>query len=136
MTKTVLTVDDSPSVRRMIAMTLEEAGYRVIEAVDGNDGLAKATSNAVDAIITDQNMPGLDGLGFIRALRQTPSGKGVPIVVLSTDSQDDLKTQAREAGALGWMLGPIGLMVATGASAAVLLRREFTSQSRDVMLRR
>lgn len=106
MTKTVLTVDDSPSVRRMIAMTLEEAGYRVIEAVDGNDGLAKATSTPVDAIITDQNMPGLDGLGFIRALRQTPSGKGVPIVVLSTDSQDDLKAQAREAGALGWMVKP------------------------------
>lgn len=106
MTKTVLTVDDSPSVRRMIAMTLEEAGYRVIEAVDGNDGLEKATTNAVDAIITDQNMPGLDGLGFIRAIRKTPTGKGVPIVVLSTDSQDDLKAQAREAGALGWMVKP------------------------------
>jgi two-component system, chemotaxis family, chemotaxis protein CheY len=106
MTKTVLTVDDSPSVRRMIAMTLEEAGYRVIEAVDGNDGLEKATTNSVDAIITDQNMPGLDGLGFIRALRKTPNGKGVPIVVLSTDSQEDLKAQAREAGALGWMVKP------------------------------
>ena len=106
MPKTVLTVDDSPSIRRMVAMTLEEAGYAVIEAVDGKDGLDKALSNPVDAIITDQNMPNLDGLGMIRALRQHPQGKGVPIVVLSTDSEEGLKTQAREAGALGWMVKP------------------------------
>lgn len=106
MAKTVLTVDDSPSIRRMIAMTLEEAGYAVIEAVDGRDGLDKALSQPVDAIITDQNMPNLDGLGFIRALRQHPQGKGVPVVVLSTDSAEDLKAQAREAGALGWMVKP------------------------------
>lgn len=106
MPKTVLTVDDSPSIRRMIAMTLEEAGYAVIEAVDGRDGLDKALSQPVDAIITDQNMPNLDGLGFIRALRQHPQGKGVPVVVLSTDSAEDLKAQAREAGALGWMVKP------------------------------
>ena len=106
MTKTVLTVDDSPSIRRMIAMTLEEAGYAVIEAVDGQDGLAKALSQPVDAIITDQNMPNLDGIGMIRALRQHPNGQGIPIVVLSTDSEDSLKQQAREAGALGWMVKP------------------------------
>lgn len=106
MTKTVLTVDDSPSVRRMIAMTLQEAGYDVIEAVDGRDGLEKALSQPVDAIITDQNMPNLDGLGFIRELRQHAAGKGVPIIVLSTDSEEGLKAQAREAGALGWMVKP------------------------------
>ncbi|AWB49369.1 two-component system response regulator [Gemmobacter aquarius] len=106
MSKTILTVDDSPSIRRMIAMTLQEAGYSVIEAVDGKDGLEKATSQAIDAIITDQNMPNLDGLGMIRALRQHPMGRGVPIVVLSTDGQEDLKAQAREAGALGWMMKP------------------------------
>lgn len=106
MTKTILTVDDSPSIRRMIAMTLQEAGYRVVEAVDGQDGLEKATSAPVDAIITDQNMPNLDGLGFIRALRQHPMGRGVPIIVLSTDGEEGLKAQAREAGALGWMLKP------------------------------
>lgn len=106
MTKTILTVDDSPSIRRMIAMTLQEAGYRVIEAVDGRDGLEKATTMQVDAIITDQNMPNLDGLGFIRALRLHPMGRGVPVVVLSTDGEEGLKAQAREAGALGWMLKP------------------------------
>jgi two-component system, chemotaxis family, chemotaxis protein CheY len=106
MPKTILTVDDSPSVRRMLAMTLQEAGYAVVEAVDGQDGLSKALAQPFDAIITDQNMPNLDGLGFIRAFRQHPQGKGVPIVVLSTDSEDGLKAQAREAGALGWMVKP------------------------------
>ena len=106
MTKTILTVDDSPSIRRMIAMTLQEAGYAVIEAVDGQDGLEKATARQMDAIITDQNMPNLDGLGFIRALRRHPNGQGVPIIVLSTESEDNLKQQAREAGALGWMVKP------------------------------
>lgn len=106
MTKTVLTVDDSPSIRRMIALTLTEAGYRVIEATDGQDGLAKATSEHVDAIITDQNMPGMDGLGMIRALRMHPIGRGVPVIVLSTESQDSLRDQARAAGALGWMVKP------------------------------
>ncbi len=106
MPKTVLTVDDSPSIRRMIAMTLEEAGYAVVEAVDGQGGWTRALSQPVDASITDQNMPNLDGLGFIRALRQHPQGKGVPVVVLSTDSAEELKAQAREAGALGWMVKP------------------------------
>ncbi len=106
MSKTILTIDDSPSVRRMLSMTLQEAGYAVVEAVDGQDGLSKALVQRFDAIITDQNMPNLDGLGFIRAFRQLPQGKGVPIVVLSTDSEEGLKAQAREAGALGWMVKP------------------------------
>lgn len=106
MSKVILTVDDSPSIRKMIVVTLEEAGFTVVEAVDGRDGLAKATSQKFDAIITDQNMPNLDGLGFIRELRSHPQGKGVPIVVLSTDSEEGLKEQARAAGALGWMVKP------------------------------
>lgn len=106
MTKTILTVDDSPSVRRMIAMTLRDAGYTVIEASDGQEGLEVATSTRCDAIIVDQNMPRLSGIGMIRSLRQHPNGQGIPIVVLSTDSTDSLKQQAREAGALGWMVKP------------------------------
>ena len=106
MTKTILTVDDSPSIRRMIAMTLREAGYNVLEAIDGEDGFGVATTSRVDAIITDQNMPKMDGITMIRALRQHPNGRGVPIVVLSTDSADNLKEQARAAGALGWMVKP------------------------------
>jgi two-component system chemotaxis response regulator CheY len=106
MTKTVLAVDDSPSIRRMIAMTLGDVGIAVDEAVDGLDGLERARARRYDAIITDQNMPNLDGLGFIRALRDTPMGQGVPVIVLSTDDTDALKAQARAAGALGWMVKP------------------------------
>lgn len=106
MAKTVLTVDDSPTIRRMVAMTLGEAGYAVLEAVDGLDGLQKATTQVVDGIITDQNMPNMDGISFIRALRQHPSGKGVPIIVLSTESSEGLKQTAREVGATGWMVKP------------------------------
>ena len=106
MSKTVLTVDDSPSIRRMIAMTLRDAGYDVLEASDGQEGLELATKSRVDAIITHQNMPNMDGITMIRSLRQHPNGQGIPIVVLSTDSADTLKDQARAAGALGWMVKP------------------------------
>lgn len=106
MAKTILAVDDSPSVRCMVAMTLREAGYDVIEACDGRDALEKALSNTVDAILTDQNMPNMDGLSFIREFRKSPVSNGTPIVFLSTDSANDLKLQAREAGAMGWMVKP------------------------------
>ncbi len=90
MSKTILAVDDSPSVRQMVRLTLMGAGYTVVEAVDGQDALEKAGSQRFDAILTDQNMPRLDGIGFIRKLRTLPEGKGVPIVFLSTESQDTL----------------------------------------------
>ncbi|MFN3512343.1 MAG: response regulator [Phenylobacterium sp.] len=106
MTKTILTVDDSASVRQMVRMTLSGAGYRVLEAVDGAEGLAKATSETVDAVITDLNMPNMNGLDFIRSFRRHPSSTGVPIVLLTTESDDELKRQAREAGAIGWMVKP------------------------------
>lgn len=106
MSKTILAVDDSPSVRQMVRLTLIGAGYTVVEAVDGQDALEKATAQRFDAILTDQNMPRLDGIGFIRQFRTRPEGKGVPIVFLSTESQDTLKAQAKEAGAIGWMIKP------------------------------
>ena len=99
--KTVLAVDDSPSIRQMVGLTLRGAGYNVIEAVDGRDALEK-----IDAVLTDQNMPNLDGLGFIRAFRAHPSSQGIPVVFLSTDSADALKQEARSVGALGWMVKP------------------------------
>ena len=106
MSKTILTVDDSPSVRRMVAMTLRGAGFDVVEACDGKEALGQATAQRFDAIITDQNMPNMDGLGFIRAFRATPASQGVPIVFLSTESEAGLKAQARDAGALGWIIKP------------------------------
>lgn len=106
MSKTVLTVDDSASVRQMVSITLASAGYRVIEAVDGADGYAKATSNTIDAVLTDLNMPEMNGIEFIRKYRADPSSRGVPIVFLTTESDDELKRQAKEAGATGWIVKP------------------------------
>lgn len=106
MSKTILTIDDSASVRQMVSITLAAAGYQVLEAVDGADGYAKATSNAVDAILTDLNMPNMNGLDFIRKFRAHPAGQGVPIVFLTTESDDEMKGQARAAGATGWIVKP------------------------------
>ena len=106
MTKTILAIDDSASIRQMVSMTLGSAGYKVIEAADGADGYSKATTHTVDAVITDLNMPSLNGIEFIRKVRQHASSKGVPIILLTTESSDDMKRQAKEAGATGWMVKP------------------------------
>jgi two-component system chemotaxis response regulator CheY len=106
MTKTVLTIDDSASIRQMVAMTLSSAGLSVLEAVNGADGYTKATSNTVHAVITDLNMPVMNGLEFLRKFRQSPAGKGIPVILLTTESDDELKRQAREAGATGWIVKP------------------------------
>ncbi|WP_187967992.1 response regulator [Aquibium microcysteis] len=106
MSKTILTIDDSPSVRQMVALTLSTAGYTVLEACDGADGYNKAVGNRIDAVLTDLNMPGMNGLDFIRKYRSHPSSAGVPIVFLTTESDDGLKRQAREAGATGWIVKP------------------------------
>lgn len=99
-------VDDSPSVRRMVALTLKGAGYEVVEAGDGQDALDRAGAGPFDAVLTDQNMPRMDGLTFIAEFRKRPDGQGVPIVVLSTESEGGLKDSARAAGATGWMTKP------------------------------
>ena len=106
MSKTILAIDDSPSVRQMVSLTLSSAGYTVIEASDGADGYSKAISNRVSAVLTDLNMPGMNGLDFIRKYRAHPSSAGVPIVFLTTESDEELKRQAREAGATGWIVKP------------------------------
>lgn len=106
MSKTVLVVDDSPSVRQMISNTLQGAGYAVVTACDGQEALDVAGRVSPDAVITDQNMPNLDGLGFCRAFRARPEHQGVPVVFLSTESEDSIKVKAREAGAIGWMVKP------------------------------
>src|ERR1700728_324033 len=90
MSKTILTVDDSASVRQMVKFTLTGAGYAVIEAVDGRDALQKL-AEPVHLVITDLNMPNLDGMGLIRSVRANPSCKGIPIIMLTTESQDSRK---------------------------------------------
>jgi two-component system, chemotaxis family, chemotaxis protein CheY len=104
--KTILTVDDSRTMRDMLLLTLKEAGYDVIQAEDGEDGLEKLAERRPDAIITDINMPRLDGFGFIEKVRQDPSNISVPILVLTTESEQDRKERARAAGATGWIVKP------------------------------
>jgi two-component system chemotaxis response regulator CheY len=106
MSKTILAVDDSGSLRQMLAFSLKAAGYEVIEAVDGQDGLNKAKRQTVDMVLTDQNMPGMDGLSLIKALRAMKNYQSVPILMLTTESGDDMKAQGRAAGASGWMVKP------------------------------
>ena len=102
----ILTVDDSPSMRKMVSFTLIGAGYKVIEAVDGVDAFEKAQSQPIDLVLTDQNMPRLDGLGLTRKLREHPQFKMVPILVLTTESSDLMKQAGRAAGATGWLVKP------------------------------
>lgn len=104
--KTILTVDDSASVRQMVKITLSAAGYGVVEGEDGRDGLAKAKSNQINMVVTDLNMPNMNGIEFIRELRQIPAYRGIPIVFLTTESDDGIKAQAKAAGATGWITKP------------------------------
>ena len=103
---TILTVDDSPSIRQMIKVVLEPAGHRVIEAGDGAQGLAKVQAGKPDLVITDLNMPVMNGLELIRALRKLPNVVGMPIVFLTTESNDAVKQEAKSAGATGWITKP------------------------------
>ena len=104
--KTILAVDDSGSLRQMLAFSLKAAGYGVIEAVDGHDGLAKAKRQTVDLVLTDQNMPGMDGLSLIKALRGMTSYQSVPILMLTTESGSEMKALGKAAGASGWLVKP------------------------------
>lgn len=105
MPKTILTVDDSATIRLMVRITLSDAGFTVIEAVDGKDALAKLTTN-VNLMITDLNMPNLDGIGLIRSVRSNPAYKGIPILMLTTESQEARKMEGKAAGATGWIVKP------------------------------
>jgi two-component system chemotaxis response regulator CheY len=103
---TILTVDDSPSVRQMIKLVLGPAGHAVVEAGDGSEGLVKAKAQNFDLVITDLNMPVMNGMQMIKALRALPSFVGIPIVFLTTESDDSVKQEAKAAGATGWITKP------------------------------
>jgi two-component system chemotaxis response regulator CheY len=106
MSKTILVVDDSASIRQMVAFTVKNSGYEVVEAVDGMDGLEKARSRSFNLILTDQNMPRMDGLTLVKSLRALPQYKTVPILMLTTESSDAMKAQGKAAGATGWLVKP------------------------------
>ena len=102
----ILTVDDSPSMRKMVSFTLIGAGYQVVEAVDGIDAFEKAQKQTFDLVLTDQDMPRLDGLGLTRKLREHAHFKTVPILMLTTESSDLMNQAGRAAGATGWLVKP------------------------------
>lgn len=104
--KTILTIDDSRTMRDMLRLTLTDAGYRVIQAVDGLEGLAVLRNEGPDAVITDINMPVLDGFGFIEKARADERFRDIPILVLTTESTASMKDRARGAGATGWITKP------------------------------
>ncbi|MDN2580848.1 response regulator [Aquibium sp. ELW1220] len=106
MTKTVLTVDDSRTIREMLRAALTEAGMNVLQAEDGVHGLEVLDGAMPDVIVTDINMPRMDGFGFIEAVRGSTKHRAIPILVLTTESVDDKKDRARRLGATGWIVKP------------------------------
>jgi two-component system, chemotaxis family, chemotaxis protein CheY len=106
MSKTVLTVDDSRTMRQMLREALIGAGFNVIQAEDGVNGLEVLEGETPDVIITDINMPRMDGFGFIEGVRNTQRHRAVPILVLTTESDAAKKDRARSAGATGWIVKP------------------------------
>jgi two-component system chemotaxis response regulator CheY len=104
--QTILAVDDSVSMRQMVSFTLRGAGFDVVVAVDGQDAWDKSSGRRFDLVLTDQNMPRLDGIGLTRKLRELPQYRSTPILILTTESGDDMKRAGREAGATGWMVKP------------------------------
>lgn len=106
MSKTILAVDDSNSMRQMVCHTLRAAGYDVTEAADGAEGLAKAQDKTFQLILTDLHMPRMDGISLIKSLRGLPQYRSIPTLMLTTEASPELKDKGRAAGATGWMIKP------------------------------
>lgn len=106
MPKTILVVDDSESVRQLVGIALKNAGYDIIEAVDGRDGLSKLNGNKVNMIISDVNMPNMDGISMLKEVKQMPAYKFTPVLMLTTEAGADMKAQGQAAGAKAWLVKP------------------------------
>ncbi|GHG63419.1 response regulator [Alishewanella longhuensis] len=106
MTKRILIVDDSASIRQVVALTLKSAGFEVIEACDGVDALKKIKGQRVHLMISDVNMPNMDGLTFLKEVKLLPEHRFTPVIMLTTESADDKKAQGQAAGAKAWMVKP------------------------------
>ena len=109
MAKTIMVVDDSISIRQVVGIALKQAGYEVIEACDGNDALVRLNGlggRKVNLIISDVNMPNMDGIAFVRELKTRPAHKFTPVLMLTTESQEEKKEQGKAAGARAWMVKP------------------------------
>lgn len=102
----ILAIDDTKSLRDLLAATLRQAGHEVYEAADGREGLDQLDTHRPDVVISDLNMPNCDGIEFTREARQRPNGEGVPIIILTTEGDPAIKAQGRKAGATAWMIKP------------------------------
>ncbi|MFZ2300653.1 MAG: response regulator [Gallionella sp.] len=106
MAKTVMVVDDSASLRQVVGIALRGAGYEVIEGCDGKDALTKLTGQKVHLVISDVNMPNMDGITFVKNLKQMPAYKFTPVIMLTTESQEGKKQEGQAAGAKAWVVKP------------------------------
>ncbi len=106
MSKKILVVDDSVSIRHVVSMALTGAGYEVIEAKDGLDALSKLDSASVNLVITDVNMPNMDGITLLKSIKSRPDTKFTPVIMLTTESEASIKDKGRAAGAKAWMVKP------------------------------
>lgn len=106
MPKTILVVDDSTSFRQVVGMSLRSAGYEILEALDGRDALSKLDGRKIHLIVSDVNMPNLDGLGFVKAARDLPAYRFTPVIMLTTVTSDDKKAEGKAAGVRAWMVKP------------------------------
>lgn len=121
MAKTILIVDDSASVRQVVTISLKQAGYDVVEAIDGEDALRRLDGRKVHLVISDLNMPRLDGIGFLTKMKTLPAYRFTPVIFLTTESGDAKKQQGREAGAKAWVVKPFQPEQLLGAVAKLIL---------------
>lgn len=121
MAKNILVVDDSSSVRQVVSITLKSAGYDVTEASDGKDALGKLTGQKIHLIISDVNMPHMDGITFVKEVKKLANYRFTPIIMLTTESQDDKKREGQAAGARAWVVKPFQPAQMLAAVAKLIL---------------
>jgi two-component system chemotaxis response regulator CheY len=121
MAKTIMIVDDSPSLRAVVGIALKSAGYDVLEGSDGKDALSKLTGQKIHLIISDVNMPNMDGITFVKAVKQLPNYRFTPIIMLTTESQEEKKREGQAAGAKAWVVKPFKPEVLLGAVQKLIL---------------
>lgn len=121
MAKTIMIVDDSASLRQVVAISLKGAGYDVVEACDGKDALSKLDGRKLHLIISDVNMPNMDGISFVTAAKQLPAYKFTPVIMLTTEAGDAMKQKGQAAGAKAWVVKPFQPAQMLGAVAKLVL---------------
>lgn len=121
MAKTIMIVDDSTSLRQVVGIALKGAGYEVIEGSDGKDALSKLRGQKIHLVISDVNMPNMDGISFVKALKQMPSYKFTPVIMLTTESQEEKKREGQAAGAKAWVVKPFRPEMLLGAVQKLVL---------------